>query len=182
MIYEKTLCGKYVYLHSADIDDAEFTLSIRKNPELMKYMPILDITIDQQRAWIESQRKQVNDYFFVVRNNLNQPIGTVSLYNMQEKTAESGRLVLIGNALENAEAVLLLFRFGFQYLQLERIQGRVYVNNKRAIRFNSLFGCVNGELGQHYNGQMIYKTLITSESFAMAEKRIVRILYPEKDV
>ena len=101
---------------------------------------------------------------------------------MQEKSAESGRLVLIGNALENAEAVLLLFRFGFQYLQLERIQGRVYVNNKRAIRFNSLFGCVNGELGQHYNGLMIYKTLITSESFAMAEKRIIRILYPEEDV
>ena len=103
MIYEKKLCGKFVFLRSADIDDAEFTLSLRKNPELTRYMPTLNLTVVQQRAWIESQRSKENDYFFVVRNLLNQPVGTVSLYNMQGKIAESGRLVLIGNALENAE-------------------------------------------------------------------------------
>lgn len=180
MIYEKKICGKYVYLSSADIDDAEFTLSLRKSPELTRYMPTLNITVVQQRAWIESQRNKENDYFFVVRTILNQPIGTVSLYNMQGKTGESGRLVLVGNALENTEASLLLFRFGFTHLQLEQITGYVYADNKRATRFNSLFGCVTGEPEQHTNGQMIRRTLITSDSFARAEQHLVRILYPEK--
>ncbi len=180
MIYEKKLCGKFVFLRSADIDDAEFTLSLRKNPELTRYMPTLNLTVVQQLAWIESQRSKENDYFFVVRNLLNQPVGTVSLYNMQGKIAESGRLVLIGNALENAEACLLLFRFGFNHLQLEQITGYVYANNKRATRFNSLFGCITGEPEQHENGQMIRRTLITRDSFAMAEEHLMRILYPEK--
>ncbi len=180
MIFKENICGKFVYLRSADIVDAEFTLSLRKDPELTRYMPTLNITVEQQCAWIESQRNKENDYFFVVRNFLNQPIGTVSLYNIYGKTAETGRLVLIGNALENTEASLLLFRFGFNYLQLEQITGYVYENNKRATRFNSLFGCVTGEPEKHENGKMIRKTLITRDSFAIAEKHLMRILYPEK--
>lgn len=70
MIYEKMMQGQFVYLKSATSDDAEFTLALRQNPALTKYLPKLDITLEQQKNWINIQREKAGDYFFVVRNKI----------------------------------------------------------------------------------------------------------------
>ena len=44
MVYEETIHGKYVTLKSVTIDDAEFTLALRQNPALTKFLPKLDQT------------------------------------------------------------------------------------------------------------------------------------------
>lgn len=180
MIYDATVNGKYVYLKSAEIDDAEFTLSLRQNPTLTKYLPKLNITIDQQRNWIRSQQKKQGDYFFVVWNKKDKPIGTVSIYNVIGNTAESGRLALIGNALENTEASCLLFKFAFDILGLDKITGYIVDGNKRADRFNRQFGCEVGQSEKDDNGEIIRRTLISSTSFHEAEKKLQKLLYREK--
>lgn len=180
MVYEETINGKYVSLKSATIEDAEFTLALRQNPVLTKYLPRLDIGIDQQKSWIVSQREKAGDYFFVVRNIENQPIGTVSIYEINGDTSESGRLALIGNALENAEASMLLFEFAFNVLGLKKVTGYIVDGNKRAERFNRQFGCSTGEPEINKDGERIRRTLITDEAFYKAEKKLHKLLYMDK--
>ena len=74
MFIEETIKGKYVTLKSANIEDAEFSLELRQNPALTKYLPKLDVTIEQQKNWILDQRNKNDDYFFVVINNKNERI------------------------------------------------------------------------------------------------------------
>lgn len=177
MFIEGELEGKYVYLKSADIEDAEFTLSLRQNPALTKYLPRLDISLEQQKSWIKSQREKAGDYFFVVRSNDGTRIGTTSIYNVNGETSEGGRLALVGDPMQNAEASLLLYRFAFNVLKLKTITGYIVDGNKRAERFNKQFGCCTGEPKKNVKGEMIRETLLTDEAFRQAEKRLNKILY-----
>ena len=176
MVYQKTIDGKYVYLKSADVDDADFTLSLRKDPSLTRYLPKLDITVEQQKRWIETQRSKEGDYFFVVRRKDHTPIGTVSIYNVNGDTSESGRLALIGNAIENTEAALLLFCFAFDILHLKTVTGYTIDGNKRADRFNRQYGCVAAEPEMDENGEMIRRTVLTAEAFHEAELKLKKII------
>ncbi len=77
------LVGRYVELRSAKVEDAEFALNIRHTPKAMKFMPPLDITLEQQKSWIEKQRITEGDYFFIVFNKNNERVGVLSVYDIQ---------------------------------------------------------------------------------------------------
>ncbi len=177
MIYKEKIEGKYVYLMSATPDDAEFTLALRQNPALTKYLPKLDISLEQQKSWLISQQAKLGDYFFVAKTLDDKPIGTVSIYDIKGDTSESGRLALIGNSLENVEASLLLFQFAFDILGLKKVTGYIVDGNKRAERFNRQFGCITGEPELSETGELIRRTIITSEAFHVAEKKLNKLLY-----
>ena len=177
MIYTEKIRGKYVYLMSATLEDAEFTLALRQNPALTKYLPKLDIGLEQQKSWLISQREKLGDYFFVARTLDDEPIGTVSIYNINGDTSESGRLALIGNPLENVEASLLLFRFAFDILGLKNVTGYIVDGNKRAERFNRQFGCITDEPELSNSGDFIRRTIITNENFHIAENKLNKLLY-----
>ena len=177
MVYNGVIEGRFVTLRSCEEDDAEFTLSLRQNPVLTRYLPRLDITLEQQKKWISSQRVAEGDYFFVVRAIDYTRIGTVSVYNIAGDSAESGRLALIGDPLQNTEASLLLFRFAFNVLKLRRVTGFIMADNKRADRFNKQFGCETGDVEENAYGEMIRKIVVTAESFHVAEVKLNKLLY-----
>lgn len=177
MVYEGGIKGKYVALKPADEADSAFTLSLRQDPQFTAFLPRLDITLEQQKAWIAAQREREDDYFFVVWTNEGVPIGTVSVYNVNGDTSESGRLALRGNALQNTEACLLLFRFAFDVLHLKEVTGYIVDGNRRAERFNSQFGCITGQSEADADGQMIRRTQITAEAFHTAAGALEKKLY-----
>jgi RimJ/RimL family protein N-acetyltransferase len=177
MVYDDKIVGKYVYLKSAEINDAQFTLDLRQNSELTKYLPRLNISLEQQKDWIRSQREKVGDYFFVAWTNADKPIGTVSIYNIEGETSESGRLALIGDPIQNTEASYLLFKFAFDILGLKKVTGYIMDGNKRADRFNKLFGCSTGEVEQDDKGNLIRRTLVTETSFQSKIDSLKKILY-----
>ena len=74
--------GQFINLRIAEESDAEFTLSARQNKDKTKYIPMLDITLDQQKAWIRKQIESDDCYFFVVERKDGERIGTFSLYNI----------------------------------------------------------------------------------------------------
>lgn len=180
MVFEEVIRGRYVTLQSACEDDAAFTLSLRQDPSLTKYLPRLDISLQQQKEWIRKQRKTEGDYFFVVRTMDGQPIGTVSVYEIEGDSSESGRLALIGNACENMEASMLLFHFAFDIIGLKEVRGYILDGNKRAERFNRQFGCVFEEPETDKSGDRIRRTLITDSAFYEAEKKLSKLLYREE--
>lgn len=184
MIYENVLKGLYVDLKSCTEDDAEFTLAIRQNPKFTKFLPRIDNTIEQQKAWIRKQRELPGDYFFVIWDKKGNRIGTVGFFVTENKQAESNRLTMLGDSVEATEAVLLLLSFGFDILTLDCINSFIFADNKRAIRFNKMFGfsisepfpCLNNEVKNSY-GRMIVSGKLMREDFINIKHKIESTLY-----
>ena len=100
---------------------------------------------------------------------------------MNGDKAESGRLAIKGgNPFQALEAQILIFRFAFGVLGLECIDGFIFADNDRAIRFNKQFS------GRHYppetdeNGREIIRIENWREDFEKADKKLSSILYREK--
>jgi RimJ/RimL family protein N-acetyltransferase len=177
MVKKEKIKGRYVSLRSAELNDAEFTLTIRQNPEVTAYLPRLNTTIYEQIEWIKSQRKKENDYFFVVRDISNRQIGTISIYNIKEEVAESGRLAMQGNSMENIEAQLLALQFGFFDLNLKQIYCNIHHENIRAMRFIELFGAVRIEKSKLEDNQILTMLTINKHNFVKFEEKLKSLLY-----
>lgn len=177
MFYDKTIEGRYVDLRSAKVEDAEFARAIRREPLFSKFFPPLDNTIEEQRQWLRCQHDKPGDYFFVVWDKQGNRIGTISLYDINGGTAESGRIAIKGNAFQAMEAQLLNFKFAFDVLHLTTVVGYIFADNERALRFNQQFGGAFYEPEMHDNGHMMVKVSFSKEQVETAEKKIGRMLY-----
>lgn len=140
MVHHKSLVGKYISLKPVSIEDAEFILKLRLDNEKNKYIHKTPNNIEAQREWIENQRSRSNDYYFLILNKEQKPLGTISLYNLERSSGELGRWISYGNAYENLESVLLLHQFAYQILNLESVYTCTKVENKKVIRFWNKFG------------------------------------------
>lgn len=177
MVYNGILEGRFVNLRSVDVLDAEFTLSLRQDPNLTKYLPKLDITIDQQINWIKKQRATEGDYYFVIENKQGKKIGVIGVYDVTEKSAETGRIAVIGSSIESIEAQLLSFDFAYDILHLDYTVNYVMAENIHALRFSQMFGSVSSEPFIDADGNMRIDGLITKESYLKARNKIVKMIY-----
>ena len=125
----ETIEGKFVRLVTADKKDARFTKEIRQNADNTRYMPRIDVDLEQQEAWIQSQRDADDSVFFVVERLNGEPIGTFSLYNIKGKTAETGRMIIRGNQMETLETVLLFHDYAFFTVGLDEVYSEIEMDN-----------------------------------------------------
>lgn len=176
MVYEKVISGKLVDLKAAEIDDAEFTLSIRQDPEMTKYLPRIDISLEQQIQWIQAQREKESGYFFVVWDKQGNRLGTIGIYNIEGNTGEGGRLALYGDSFQKIEAGLLMSEFEFEVLHLERVIGWVEADNAPAMRWNKWFGTKISEPETDERGKMIRRLELTRDNAEAARKKIRSIM------
>ncbi len=123
------IIGEFVRLRIATADDAQFTLEARQNDSNTKYMPKLDVSLEQQKKWIERQTDSKDCYFFVIERLNGERIGTFSLYNIEGEKAESGRMIIRGNQMETMEAVLLFHDFAFISSELDTVYSGIEVDN-----------------------------------------------------
>ena len=184
MIYDKVLEGKYVDLKSCTEEDAEFTLAIRNDPKFIRFLPKINNTVEQQKAWIRHQRQKPGDYFFVVWDKKGNRIGTIGVYDIVEDHAEAGRVINLGEFFQAIEASLLLSHFEFNVLNLKQIYAYIYADNKRAIRYNKLLGGVisepyNDEKGQIKgdNDKKIVSCIFLKDNFNEVNQKLISILY-----
>ncbi|MGI6653633.1 MAG: GNAT family N-acetyltransferase [Christensenellales bacterium] len=181
MVYKGTLEGRFVNLKACTEEDAEFTLNLRNDQEFVGYLPVINNTVDQQKAWIRSQRQKDGDYFFVVWNKEGIPIGTISIYGIHGDRAKSGRLAIKGsNPFQALEAQILCFRFAFEVLKLRCVDGFIFADNDRAIRFNVQFGGRHSPPELDENGKKIIKFEIWHEDFEKVDKELSSFLYRKK--
>lgn len=177
MIYDKVIEGRFVDLKSATVEDAEFALSIRQDPEFTKYLPKLDISISEQIAWIERQQEKEDDYFFIVYDKKGNRLGTYGIYDINNSRAETGRLAMRGNALQNLEMQLLVYQFAYNVLNLQELYGFTYDINVRNQRFIQQFGAYLSEPYVNEKGVMVKDVLVKKEDFERCESNLKRFLY-----
>ena len=143
MVYEGILEGRFVNLRPVTKEDAEFILEIRNNPEISKFLPSLNATVDQQQSWIDKQRNDINSYYFIIEDKTKMRIGTTSVYN-----------------------------FIFQKLGINYLDIWVYKDNKSVLALNKGLGCVWEGEGEDEKGiPYLYGTL-TKEGFDIKSQKI----------
>lgn len=182
MIYNGIISGRYVDLRSATLDDAEFTLNIRLDPEIKKCFPPFDSNIEKQKIWLSNQMQKNNDYFFIIIDKQNnQRIGTISVYDIdyKKKDGESGRLIIQNeNPFIPVEAFFLLLRFAFHEIGLQRLHGFIMNENKRAISFNKFFGfSVFPPIMDEKINHLVLPTELLKENYIAKEIKFQKYLY-----
>ena len=162
---EDEIIGKLVKLRTADDSDAEFTLNIRKADENTKYMPKVNVTLEQQHAWIKAQRAASDSIFFVVERINGEKIGTFSLYNIEKEKAESGRMIIRGDQIETVETILLFHDFAFFQENLPCVYSEIDENNKPAIGIARSVGATNTGRADESNpdNHLVIYTLIKAD-------------------
>ncbi|MDD4589532.1 MAG: GNAT family N-acetyltransferase [Parabacteroides sp.] len=172
MIYDGILEGKLVNLRSVTEDDTEFILEIRNNHEISKYLPFLNVTVEQQRAWITKQRADNDSYYFIIEDKEHRRIGTVSVYNIIENHAEVGRFCSIGNSIQNSETGILHDDFIFNVLCLNYLDVWVYKDNTHVLSLNKGFGCEwDGETLDNDGIPYLYGK-ITKQNYLLKSQKI----------
>jgi RimJ/RimL family protein N-acetyltransferase len=97
----------------------------------------------EQRAWIERYFTRADDYYFVVERNADgKPEGLVGIYDVDrdQRAAEWGRFVLRPGSRAAVEAALLIYRCGFDCLDLDRVYCRTLAENAQVVAFHDSCG------------------------------------------
>ena len=136
--------GYGIALTRLTVEKIELLRNWRNDPKIQQYMEYRDyITPEMQRNWF-ARIDNENNYYFIISCE-GKDIGLVNLKDIdyQRKCAEPGIFIYDDEYLNGdtgIRAALLNTDFAFDELKLDFLYGHVLKTNKRAIRFNSLFG------------------------------------------
>lgn len=140
--------AKTISFRLIDIDDAEFILSLRTNDDLNKHLSLTSSSIEQQKEWIKKYKDREeagNEYYFIIhRNDNNEAVGTVRLYDFirEKKSFCWGSWILNENKTRYAamESAFLVYQIAFEDLGFERAHFDVRRENVKVIAFHHKMG------------------------------------------
>ena len=147
------ILGGNIDLRLVEIDDAEFILALRLDPELNQYLSPVENNLDKQREWIKKHRLYSRDFYFIIQNKKQELVGTIRVYDVQGNVFCWGSWIIIPEARKYAsfESVFLLYRFVFFGLGLDKTNFDVRKKNKKAVDFYQRFGAtIFGETDLDY--------------------------------
>ena len=136
MNHSYSIRNKNVFLRALEKNDIEKLRKWRndkKNSKFLRQIPY--ITKDAQKRWFEKYLKNEDEICFAVEEceQLNRIVGSLSLYNFSDDTAEFGK-ILIGDEEAHGKkvgynATVAALRIAFDVLKLKKIVLEVYEDN-----------------------------------------------------
>ncbi len=172
------LRGEKVVLRPVQRSDIQHFLKWFNDPEVTQYLATyLPMTEMAEEKWIDNLATRTNDAMFVIESiegNGGKPIGTTGLGNVSPKDHNAMFGIAIGekdywSRGYGTEACRLLVRYGFEQLNLHRINSGVISFNERSARMHRRVGFKEEgrqREGMFRNGQfhdLIYFGLLRSE-------------------
>lgn len=138
--------SRSVEIRLANVEDAEFILSLRLDKRYNKYLSVVDKSLEVQRRWLESYKKEEAEgkqYYFIIENiEKSLPCGTVRLYDFRSSSFCWGSWILNENKTRYAalESAFLVYRFGFEVLGYSESHFDVRKENLKVIQFHKKMG------------------------------------------
>ncbi len=157
--------------------DIEMVRQWRNSDFVRRHMNYREyITPEMQQKWFHSVDNFNNFYFILTYKGLKTGLGNIKDVDWEKRTGEAGVFIAEKQFLSSFLPVvgaLTLSELVFKIFKLERIYSQIRADNKRAIRFNSLFGYkrVPGEEGKE--SQLHY---LDAESFFKATRKFFLLI------
>jgi RimJ/RimL family protein N-acetyltransferase len=143
MRHNLSVAGHAFRLRPIVDDDAPLVLRLRNDPELKRYLHATPEGLDEQLGWLARYYERPGDFYFVVEH-LDSGIaeGVISIYDVDIKSdcGEWGRWILRPGSLAAVESAWLIYRCGFEQLDLRSVYCRTVANNARVISFHDSCG------------------------------------------
>lgn len=142
--------GERIYFRPIELEDEPLLRRWINDPRIWRYtLHRPPINAGREREWIESLGKSRTEYVFgIVAKDGDRLIGCTGLREVDPIARSATFGIVIGDvAFQNrgygTEATRLALRYGFQELNLNRIQLAVFSDNWRAIRVYQKVGFVH---------------------------------------
>jgi len=133
--------GYSTILKVIEESDSQLICDLRNNPNINKFLSnSTSITVLEQKEWLKNNLK-ANDgiYFKIIDKNKNNFVGTISLYNVNNSTAEFGRYICL-SPIQAIEAELLILKYGFEIMKLKQIYCKTAEENTKVWKQHFKYG------------------------------------------
>ena len=140
--------GKTIFLREVTIDDAEFIIKLRTDPEKSKHLSPTENDVEKQKSFISNYLKSETDYYFIISNWECRPLGTIRIYDVRGDSFCWGSWILLKDAPINTavESALLIYDFAFFSLHYTKAHLDVRKENQKVVDFHKRFGaCIVSE-------------------------------------
>ena len=143
------LRGKKVLLRPVMRSDIQYFLKWFNDPEVIQYLnmylPMTEMAEEKYIDGLGADRTQANFVIEAIEDNLGKPIGTIGLVNISPRDHNAGFGIAIGDKDYwskgyGTEAARLLVNYGFEQLNLHRINSSAIAFNERSARMHKSVG------------------------------------------
>lgn len=144
----KHLTAKTIHFRLVEESDAEFICDLRNNPDLNKHISQSTALVSEQEKWIKEYKNRelsLKEFYFIIeRNDNNERIGTVRLYDFKDhpKSFCWGSWILNSNKTRYAaiESALLIYKIAFEEIEFEQSHFNVRKENTGVHNFHMRLG------------------------------------------
>lgn len=173
MVHSFGASYKNVRLRPLEHRDIEYLRKWRNDAERNEYLrKIPHITPEMQEKWFEGylENKDIVTFAIDETNEMNQIIGSVSLYNFRGDIAECGQYMVGANPRVRGKGLgrmgmILCLHVGFTQLNLRAIDASVHEDNIAALTSDTKAGfCIVGE-HPYVDGKKEWEMIAEPEHF-----------------
>jgi len=134
--------GKSIFLREVLVDDAEFIINLRVDPEKSKHISVTSNDVDKQKDFILGYSGSQTDFYFLICDWKWNRLGTVRIYDTREDSFCWGSWIISKDAPKSSaiESALLIYDFSFFALHYPKAHFDVRKGNERVIEFHKRFG------------------------------------------
>ena len=128
-----------------NIDDSEFIVYLRSDPERTKFMITLSADIENQRQWIHEYKKREekgSEYYFIYSDQEGSPIGVnrISKINFETRSCKlSGFIKKKGNKADTVAMFLINKEIAFDTLGLLFSISEIHEKNYKILKYYEYF-------------------------------------------
>lgn len=136
------IIGTNIDLRPVDVNDAEFILSLRLDKTLNQHLSPVENDIQKQRDWIVYSKDNKEEWYFIVQNKKQIPVGTIRIYDIQDDSFCWGSWIITPEARAYAsfESAILLYKYAFCTLGFNKSHFDVRKGNQAVINFHLKLG------------------------------------------
>ena len=136
------LTGHAFRLRPIELSDAQSIVDLRASqPGRGQFLHPISNDVRLQEAYLTRYFDIPEDYYFVVeRLKTGKTEGLISIYDINNRAGEWGRWILSDRSLAAVESCWLVYRIGFEYLNLQSIYCRTISKNESVVSFHDNCG------------------------------------------
>lgn len=132
--------GFGVRLRPVQTTDAAFIVWLRNLDHVKGRVGDSAVDVKKQEAWLEVYFQRAGDYYFLLETERKLPLGTYSLYDMANGSAESGRWIINPQVPAALPCAVLGLDTAFNVLRLRELRTTTVSTNQRVLSLNRKFG------------------------------------------
>ena len=139
------ISAKHINLRTADVKDAVFIYSLRKNINKTQYLSKVEGTVEDQREWLRKYKERENkkqEFYFIIESKNGEHLGLVRIYDYKDTSFSWGSWLIKENAptFTAIESALQIYEFAFYQLGFAQSHFEVRKGNDKVIAFHQKFG------------------------------------------